>query len=350
MKVGIVGLPNVGKSSLFNLLTRSRAKVDLYPFTTIEKNFGVVPVPDERLNKIGELLKPARLTPAVIEFVDIAGLVKNASCGEGLGNKFLSFIREVDLILHLLRAFSSESIPHIYNEVDPERDKEIVENELLIADLEVVERQMRKLSLEGKNPEVGKRLEVLAKVKTEIEKGHFPCPLSLAEKELIKEYNLFLAKAVIYVLNCGDSEVFSLSSYPKLREVGAYLISCGLEEVISDFPEEEKREMRKSLGLGEEGVWGIVQLAFNKLDLIRFYTIKGEETRAWSIRRGSKVIEAAGKIHSDFARGFIKAEVLSYSDLLQFKDFHRARENGRVKVEGRDYAVQDGDIILIHFR
>lgn len=345
MKVGIVGLPNVGKSSLFNLLTSCQARVDLFPFTTIDKNIGVVAVPDERLKKIGELLKPKRLTPATIEFVDIAGLVKGASEGEGLGNKFLSFVREVDIILHLLRTFTAASIPHIYGTVDPTRDKEIVESELAIADLAILARQIPKLKKE-KGQE--KRWELMEKVAKELEEGKFPIPLSFEEKDLIREYNLFSLKEVIYVINHAE-DFFDLNQYPKLKGE-FYPISCSLEEEMKDWEEEEKKEMRRSLGLKEEGVWGIVALAFNKLNLIRFYTIKGEETRAWSIPKGTKVIEAAGKIHSDFALGFIKAEVLSYEDLLVCKDFHKAREVGKTKIEGRDYLVRDGDIILIHFR
>ncbi len=345
MKVGIVGLPNVGKSSLFNLLTSCQAKVDLYPFTTIDKNIGVVAVPDERLKRIGELLKPEKLTPATIEFVDIAGLVKGASEGEGLGNKFLSYIREVDIILHLLRTFVSESIPHIYGTIDPARDKEIVESELAIADLAILERQIPKLKKE-KGQE--KRWELMERVAKELAEGKFPIPLSLDEKDLVKEYNLFSLKEVIYVINHSE-DIFDLKSYPKLKG-DFYPISCSLEEEMRDWGEEEKREMRRSLGLKEEGIWGIVELAFNKLNLIRFYTIKGEETRAWSIKKGTKVIEAAAKIHSDFAQGFIKAEVLSYEELLECKDFHKAREMGKTKIEGKDYIVRDGDIILIHFR
>jgi len=345
MKVGIVGLPNVGKSSLFNLLTSAQAKVDLYPFTTIDKNIGVVSVPDERLKKIGELLKPAKLTPATIEFVDIAGLVKGASEGEGLGNKFLSFIREVDIIVHLLRTFVSETIPHIYGDIDPARDKEIVESELAISDLVILERQIPKLK---KEKGMEKRWELLERIKLDLEKGQFPIALNPMEKEMIKEYNLFSVKDFIYVINHSE-DAFDLAQYPKLRGE-FYPISCSLEEEMKDWSEEEKREMRRSLGLREEGIWGIVEMTFNKLGLIRFYTIKGEETRAWSIPKGTKVIEAAGKIHSDFALGFIKAEVLSYNDLLEWKDFHKAREMGKTRIEGKDYIVQDGDIILIHFR
>ncbi len=347
MKVGIIGLPNVGKSSLFNLLTAGQAKVDCYPFTTIEKNFGIVAIPDERLKKIGELLKPKKLTPATIEFVDIAGLVKGASEGEGLGNKFLSFIREVDLIIHLLRTFAAESIPHIYGNINPERDKEIVENELAITDLEIIEHLLPKLK---KEKGMEKKWELLERIKMELEKGNFPIPLNKKEKDLIKEYNLFLAKEIIYVINGSEDEPFNIALYPHLREKEIYPISCQLEEEMKDFSEEEKREMRKSLNLKEAGIWGIVEQAFNKLDLIRFYTIKGEETRAWAIPRGTKVIEAAAKIHSDFALGFIKAEVLSCSDLLASEDFSKAREKGKTRIEGKDYEVQDGDIILIHFR
>jgi hypothetical protein len=350
MKIGIVGLPNAGKSSLFNLLTKAGAKVDLYPFTTIEKNVGVVVVPDERLRRIGELLKPPKLTSATIEFVDIAGLVKGASKGEGLGNKFLSHIRETNLLLHLIRNFSDASIPHIYENVDPERDMEIVNTELAVTDLEVVERRLSTLVKEAKTPENQTRLHALEKVKKALSIGFQPLTLNHEELESIKEMGLFIVKPTIYALNCSDSTPVDINTMPKLKNQDVLLFSAALEEEIEDFSETEKHEARKELNLSEGGPAGIVQKCFTRLNLIRFYTVKGEESRAWSIPRGTKIVGAAGKIHSDFAEGFIKAEVVAFDDLAASGNFHLAKEHGKVRIEGKNYEVKDGDVILIKFK
>lgn len=346
MKVGIVGIPNVGKTSLFNLLTKCQAKVDLYPFTTIEKNIGIVCVPDERLDKICEITKPKIKTYATIEFIDIAGLVKGASEGEGLGNKFLSHIREADLILHLLRDFNTQ-IPHIYNSPNPERDLEICEMELALSDLTIVENNLSKII---KIPSLKEEREVLIKVKENLIKGELSINLTEEEKSLLKKYNLFILKPKIYAVNADKNNGFNIEKYPRLKDKKPYIFSTALEEEIINLSEEEKREYRKILNLKEEGVMGLVSECFNVLSLIRFYTIKGEETRAWSIKKGSKVIEAAKKIHTDIAKGFIKAEVINYKDLIEIGDYHKAKEKGLVRIEGRDYIVQDGDIILIRFK
>uniref|UniRef100_A0A7C6A8N2 Redox-regulated ATPase YchF n=1 Tax=candidate division WOR-3 bacterium TaxID=2052148 RepID=A0A7C6A8N2_UNCW3 len=353
MRIGIVGLPNVGKSSLFNLLTKANAKVDLYPFTTIEKNVGIVQVPDARLQKIGELLKPPKLTFATIEFVDIAGLVKGASKGEGLGNKFLSHIRESSLLLHLLRSFNDSTIPHIYGTVDPERDMEIVNTELAIADLEVVERNLSKL-VKMSETEQGcassARLSALEKVKSALNSGFEPPSLTPEEREAIKDLGLFIVKPMVYALNCSDAEVFDIAKMPKLSKRDVFTFSQTLEEAMEGFLEEEKREARIELNLAPEGPVGIVKRCFDCLNLICFYTVKGDESRAWSIPKGTKIVDAAGKIHSDFAQGFIKAEVVSFDDLVESGDFHLAKEQGKVRVEGKNYEVKDGDVILIKFR
>jgi hypothetical protein len=350
MRIGIVGLPNVGKSSLFNLLTKAGAKVDLYPFTTIEKNVGMVIVPDERLQKIGSLLKPPKLTSATIEFVDIAGLVKGASKGEGLGNKFLANIRESHLLLHLLRNFPDGSIPHVYENVDPERDMEIVNAELAVTDLEIVERTLSKLTKETKTPETQIRLHALEKVKLALSSGFEPPTLNHEESDSIKEMGLFIVKPTIYALNCSDSVPVDLNTLLKLKNQAVFLFSAILEEEIEDFSEAEKKEARRDLHLAEEGPADIVKQCFDRLNLIRFYTVKGDESRAWSIPRGAKIVDAAGKIHSDFAEGFIKAEVVAFQDLAASGNFHLAKEHGKVRVEGKNYEVKDGDVILIKFK
>jgi ribosome-binding ATPase len=350
MRIGIVGLPNVGKSSLFNLLTKAGAKVDLYPFTTIEKNVGIVHVPDERLQKIGGLLKPPKLTPATIEFVDIAGLVKGASQGEGLGNKFLAHVRETHLLLHLLRNFPDGSIPHVYEKVDPERDMEIVNAELAITDLEIVERNLSHLTKESKTLENQLRIHTLEKVKQALSRGFETPALHHEESESIKEMGLFIVKPTIYALNCSDSDVVDLSALSKLKNRDVFLFSVILEEELEGFSEVEKYDARRDLHLAKEGPVGIVQRCFDRLNLIRFYTVKGDESRAWSIPKGTKIVDAAGKIHSDFAEGFIKAEVVAFQDLAASGSFHLAKEHGKVRVEGKNYEVKDGDVILIKFK
>ncbi|MEO0114411.1 MAG: redox-regulated ATPase YchF [candidate division WOR-3 bacterium] len=350
MRIGIVGLPNVGKSSLFNLLTKAGAKVDLYPFTTIEKNVGIVTVPDERLKKIGELLKPPKLTYATIEFVDIAGLVKGASQGEGLGNKFLAHIRESHLLLHLLRYFEDSTIPHIYETIDPQRDMEIVNSELAIADLEIVEKHLSRLEKGPKALEDEHRLGVLEKIKRALMKGFEPPPLTPEEILAIKDFGLFITKPVVYALNCSDSAPVDINALPKLKNRDIFLFSVALEEALEGFLEEEKREARAELNLAVEGPAGLVRKCFSLLNLISFYTVKGDESRAWSIPKGTKIVEAAGKIHSDFAEGFIKAEVVAFEDLANSGSFHLAKEQGKVRVEGKNYEVRDGDVILIKFK
>ncbi len=349
MKVGLVGLPNVGKSSFFNLLTKANAKVDLYPFTTIEKNVGVVIVPDERLEMIGKILKPPKITFATIEFIDIAGLVKGASQGEGLGNKFLGHIRETDLILHIVRNFEDGSIPHIYNSVDPHRDIEIVESELALADLEIIKRNLEKLKKQSLNNEDKHRLELLERLEANLARGIIKSNLDDNERKILKDLNLFCLKPYIYAINCSDKIKTDLGNLTRLKDETTFLFSIALEEGLMDFSEEEKREMRVSLGLNVDGISGIVKACFEKLNLIRFYTIKGDESRAWAIPENTNIIDAAGRIHSDMASGFIKAEVMHYNDLIACQDFNKARETGHIRIEGKNYIVHDGDIILIKF-
>lgn len=349
LKVGLVGLPNVGKSSFFNLLTKTNVRVDLYPFTTIEKNIGIVQVPDERLKIIGDIIKPQKLTYATIEFIDIAGLVKGASQGEGLGNKFLSHIREVDLILHIIRAFDDSSIPHIYNSIDALRDLGIIENELALADLEIIKRSTEKMHKQVLSAEEKHRLKILDEVEQDLSKGNFISKLDKSDKKILKDLNLFVLKPYIYVLNCSDKSKINLETIPKFKDQNVFLFSVALEYGLDDFDDKEKLEIRKSLEFAEQGVHGIVEKCFQKLDLIRFYTIKGDESRAWAIEYNANIVEAASKIHTDMASGFIKAEVVQFNDLVMCGDFHKARETGHIRVEGKNYIVKDGDIILVKF-
>jgi len=350
LKVGIVGLPNAGKSSLFNLLTGAGARVDLFPFTTVDKNVGVVLVPDERLATIGTLLKPEKLTPAHVDFVDIAGLVKGASQGEGLGNRFLGHVREANLLLHLVRNFASPDIPHVFDTVDPDRDASVVETELALADLSVVDARLERLHKEPKTPEHELLLHALDKLKPALEKGFTLPALAPEEMNAARPMSLFITKPVIYALNCSDDAPADRARFPVLAARNPLLFSASLELGLAGFSEAEKTEMRTSLGLAPEGPAGIVSRCFERLDLIRFYTVKGDESRAWAAGRGLTAIEAAGMVHSDLAQGFIKAEVLSYSDLVSSGGFAQAREAGKVKTEGKNYLVQDGDVLLIRFR
>jgi len=333
MKIGIIGLPNVGKSSLFNLLTKANAQVAKFPFTTIERNVGVVIIPDQRLDKIVEINKSPKKTYAHIDFVDIAGLIKGASKGEGLGNKFLSHIRDVDLVLHILRCFPDPDIPHTDTEMNPKNDYEIVRSELFLADLEIVERRIDKIK---KKFEAKEEFETLTRIKETLVKAQIP-------HEKISDLPLLTTTPEIIVLNFDEDGNF------KTDFVG-YTISVKLEEDILDFSEQEKIELRKEANLEPEGLSGLMKLCLNQLSIISFFTIKGEESRAWLIKSGTKVIDAAGKIHTDLQEGFIKAEILRYDDLLKTGSFAHAHEQGLTKIEGKEYIVQDGDIILIKFR
>ncbi|RKX70673.1 redox-regulated ATPase YchF [candidate division WOR-3 bacterium] len=331
MKLGIAGLPNVGKTSLFNLLTEGKSEVAPYPFTTIQRNIGVAKISDERFSRLVEAIKPTRSTPAQIEIVDIAGLVEGASRGEGLGNQFLANIRDVDLLIHLLRSFASETISHPYTEVDPVRDYEVIRSEFLLSDLEIIERRMKKLSKLG--GEERKRLEEIA----ELLRAGTPPPLTPE----LKSYGLISPKPELIVIN-GDE----FTTPPPLN---AYPISIKLEEEMAGLPEDEKRSFRREYGLDPRGPGGIIMEAIGRLDMVFFYTIKGEEARAWIIRGGTKAIDAAGMIHSDMKKGFIKAEVASVEDIITLGGFSSAQEKGKVRTEGKDYRIKDGDVLLIRF-
>jgi GTP-binding protein YchF len=349
MRIGIVGLPNVGKSSLFNLLTAGNAKVDLYPFTTIEQNVGVVLVPDERLDRIAQILKPEKATPAHVDFVDIAGLVKGASTGEGLGNKFLGHIREADMILHLVRAFSAGNIPHVLDTVDPDRDVAIVEAELGIADLAIVDKRLEHVRKEPRTPGQQVLLETLEILHSALSRGERPV-LNAERDRFTRELGLILTKPVIYAVNCSDTEPANPSRFPVTDARTNLLFSAALEAGMSDFAEPDRVEMRRSLNLAPEGPAGIITRCFEALRLIRFYTVKGTESRAWAAPAGTTALEAAFLIHTDIGNGFIKAEVVNYRDLVACGDFHVCRDKGHAKVEGKTYVVQDGDVLLVKFR
>ncbi len=350
MKVGIVGLPNVGKTSLFNLLTGAQARVDLFPFTTIEKNVGTVTVPDERLNRIAQTINPRRVTPAHIDFIDIAGLVKGASQGEGLGNKFLAHIREAHLILHLIRNFTTPDIPHILETVDPDRDMEIVESELALADLSIIEKRLASASKQPAAPERHFLLSALEKINAALQRGFQAPELTSEERQAVKELNLFVLKPVVYAVNSSDTEPTLTAQFPKLASRNPILFSSALEKDLASLSENEKIELRQSLNLTPEGPIAIVSRCFAQLNLIRFYTIKGDESRAWSAPNGTTALDAAFMIHTDMGKGFIKAEVVSFQDLIATGGFQEAQSAGKVKIEGKSYQIKDGDVLLIRFK
>jgi GTP-binding protein YchF len=333
MKVGIIGLPNVGKSSLFNLLTDGHAQVANFPFTTIERNIGMAPITDQRLTTIGQITQSTKITYAHLELVDIAGLIKGASRGEGLGNTFLSHIRDVDLILHMVRGFRDPQVPHIDSEVIPEKDYDIVRSELFLSDLELTERRMKKIK---KRAECQEEYEQLCAIHEILERGIIPSRQHI-------ELPLIAIKDEIVVLNLDENARYN-------GAMEGYRISVRMEEDIVDMSEEEKKELRREINADTDGVKGLIQQCCAKLSLITFYTIKGEEARAWLLPEGSTALTAASRIHSDMEKGFIKAEVLAYDDFITSKGFAAAQHNGKTRIEGKDYIVQNGEIILVKFR
>lgn len=363
MKLGIVGLPNVGKSTLFNSLTKAGAESANYPFCTIDPNVGVVTVPDERLALLGDFYHSKKVTPAVIEFVDIAGLVKGASKGEGLGNQFLANIREVDAIVHVVRCFEDSNVIHVDGSIDPIRDIETINLELIFSDLEILERRIAKVTKTARmDKEAAKELDFLEKIKKWLEDGKMAITMELEnedEEAWMGTYNLLTQKPVIYAANVAEddlandgadnSHVQAVRKYAAEQNSEIFVICAQIEEEISELDEEERKMFLEDLGLKESGLEKLVKASYHLLGLMSFLTSGEDETRAWTIKIGTKAPQAAGKIHSDFERGFIKAEVVNYQDLLDCGSYAGAREKGLVRMEGKEYVVQDGDVILFRF-
>lgn len=363
MKLGIVGLPNVGKSTLFNSLTKAGAESANYPFCTIDPNVGIVPVPDKRLQQLGDFYQSKKVTPAVIEFVDIAGLVKGASKGEGLGNQFLANIREVDAIVHVVRCFEDSNVVHVDGSIDPLRDIETINLELVFSDLEILERRIAKVTKTARmDKEAAKELAFLEKVKAHLEEGQLAITLETENEDedaWLATYNLLTAKPVIYAANVAEDDIAddgannqyvqAVREYAAKQNSEVFVICAQIEEEISELDEDERKMFLEDLGLTESGLEKLVRASYHLLGLMSFLTAGEDETRAWTIKIGTKAPQAAGKIHTDFERGFIKAEVVNYQDLLDCGSYAGAREKGLVRMEGKEYVVQDGDVILFRF-
>ncbi len=362
MKLGIVGLPNVGKSTLFNALTNAGAESANYPFCTIEPNVGVVAVPDSRLDVLAEMYNPEKYTPAVIEFVDIAGLVRGASKGEGLGNKFLSHIREVDAILHVIRCFKDDNIIHVDGGIDPMRDLETINLELIFSDMEILERRMDRVRKAMKGDKtLAQELEALEKVYAGLEEGKCARAIELNEDELsfIAEANLLTLKPIIYVANVSEEEAGSeptgnemymkLKAHAESEHAQVIAICAGIEAEIAELDAEEKALFLEDLGIAESGLDRLIKASYTLLGLISYLTAGPKEVRAWTITKGTKAPQAAGKIHSDFERGFIRAEIVAYDDLMKCGTMTAAKEQGLMRSEGKEYVIADGDIVLFRF-
>lgn len=361
MKLGIVGLPNVGKSTLFNAITKAGAEAANYPFCTIDPNVGLVNVPDERLEVLHKLGNTKKIVPAVIEFYDIAGLVKGASKGEGLGNKFLSNIRETDAIVHVLRAFDDPNIVHVDGAVDPIRDIETIDTELILSDMAQMDNIYNKLEKQARaDRSLQKNLDILKRVKDYLDEGKNIRELEFNddEKALINQYQFLTAKPLIYVANVsyddliagGNKYVDAIKEYAKDHNEEVIEVSVKIEEEISQLDDDEKKEFLQEMGLKESGLDKLVKASYKTLGLMSFITTGEIETRAWTIKRGTRAQDAAGKIHTDIARGFIKAEVISYDVLVELGgSMAKAREEGKIRLEGKDYIMQEGDVVLFRF-
>ncbi len=363
MKLGIVGLPNVGKSTLFNSLTKAGAESANYPFCTIDPNVGIVPVPDKRLDALTDMYNSAKTTPAVIEFVDIAGLVKGASKGEGLGNQFLSNIRETDAIVHVVRCFEDSNVIHVDGSVDPVRDIETINLELIFADIEVLDRRIAK-TVRGanNNKTLAKELELQKNMKAHLESGRLAISYETEDEDEIKwlkEYNLLTGKPVIFAANVSEDDISDdgasneyvqkVKAYAKEFGSEVFVVCAQIEQEISELEDDEKAMFLEELGVSESGLDKLIKASYSLLGLISYLTSGEDETRAWTITKGTKAPQAAGKIHTDFERGFIKAEVVAFDDLMNAGSMLAAKEKGLVRQEGKDYVVKDGDVILFKF-
>ena len=364
MKLGIVGLPNVGKSTLFNSLTKAGAESANYPFCTIDPNVGVVTVPDERLNVLGEMYHTKKIIPAAIEFVDIAGLVKGASKGEGLGNQFLANIREVDAIVHVVRCFEDSNIVHVDGSIDPLRDIETINLELIFSDLEILERRISKAVRAARNDKtIAKELALMERIKAHLEDGKmaksFDDINDEDEQQWLESYNLLTYKPVIFAANVAEDDladdgasnagVQAVREYAKREDCEVFVVCAEIEQEIAELDDDEKSMFLEELGLKESGLEKLIKASYSLLGLISYLTAGEPEVRAWTIKKGTKAPQAAGKIHSDFERVFIRAEIVSYDDLMACGTYNAAKEKGLVRLEGKDYVVQDGDIILFRF-
>lgn len=354
----MIGLPNSGKSTIFNALTTLSVPCHPYPFCTIEPNVGVIPVPDDRLTGLAQILKPEKVTPTTIEFVDIAGLIKDAHKGEGLGNKFLSHIRNVDAIAHVVRYFNTKNIPHVYSDIDPERDAEIVETEILISDLEIVEERLLKIERLAKVSKDKGETEhgLLLRIREDIERGAFVDMEQFDENErqLVRSFNLIATKPIFYIANVDEETLGSLP-VPAVEELAqkkgrrAVYICGKLEEDLAVLPDQEKASYMELYNMERMSIENVIRVGYGILNLITFYTVVGKEMRAWTIPRNTTCAKAAGKIHTDMEKGFIKADVINVDDFIRCGSEHAAKEKGLLRLEGRDYIVRDGDILHIRF-
>lgn len=361
MKMGIVGLPNVGKSTLFNAITNAGAECANYPFCTIEPNIGVVPVPDKRLDVLAEMYKTQKITHAIVEFVDIAGLVKGASKGEGLGNKFLSHIREVDAICEVVRCFEDSNITHVDGTINPIRDIETINLELVFADIETIDKKIESVKKKIKaDKKFQEELDLLEKIKDTLEQGKPARSLDFTDEEigLLKETFLLTMKPILYIANISEHQIENIEDGKYVKQVIEYAeqenaevvpLCVKIEEELASLEGQDKQEMMEALGIKESGLDRVIQKSYNLLGLMSFLTAGEPEVRAWTIKKGTKAPQAAGKIHTDIERGFIRAEVVSYDDLIKEGSMSNAKEKGLVRSEGKEYIMQEGDIVLFRF-